>query len=701
MHFRLSDVRSARYNWRRRWGAATTEIDHPRECAVNEPSPPPSSRFAGSRLAATGVLAVLLAGIVWMTWPSLREIVVPWHVSSANSVRVRDVYAGSPFKNARPGVAYVGDAACARCHRDIALAYRSHPMGRSLAPIAVINDGASTKIATGLPINEKGVQYTIEHRGGRVFHKAMRSDTDGTLFAQVEAEVRFALGSGTRGIAFLIERDGFLFQSPIAWFAQERRWDISPGYGELTTNPNFERPIQPDCLFCHTNQFRAVAGTANRYETPIFQGHAIGCERCHGPGELHVQRDGLSTESDFTIVNPARLTPALRDSVCQQCHLQGSIRFARAGREPLDYRPGLPIHRFLAVYLLKNKNLGRFEAVGHVEQMETSRCFVASKGELGCISCHDPHRVPAPNIRVAYYRDRCLECHEKKGCALPFGQRQSRGQGDDCIACHMPRPVIANVPHTAATDHRILRGLPGSVPEGPRDAAGQPAESPLLDFHWPLLTEEERRDAARDTGVAQGWAARKLKASPQVARLAAMQGLPLLEAAVRDRPDDLPAREFLGHVLETLGRLEDALHAFEGVLAIDPRQEVAIRSSGRLLARLQRPELAQAAFRTAIAVDPWRSEHHMALAFSCYEAGDWPEAVAACREAIRLNPELFAARSLLVRCLLQSREPDKADAEFQVLLRFYPASRDVWQQWYEEAKHAGPAGADAVKTGEP
>ncbi len=128
-------------------------------------------------------------------------------------------------------------------------------------------------------------------RGGTI-HKARRQRSDGSRFAEVEAEVRYALGSGTRGITYLIERDGFLFQSPIAWFAQQRRWDISPGYGEFGARPNFERPILPDCLACHANQFRPVAGTLNRYETPIFQGHAIGCERCHGPGALHVKAPG-------------------------------------------------------------------------------------------------------------------------------------------------------------------------------------------------------------------------------------------------------------------------------------------------------------------------------------------------------------------------------------------------------------------------
>jgi Flp pilus assembly protein TadD len=665
---------------------------------VSDSSPSPSFRTAIYRHGASPIVALIVAVVVWAVWPTLRTIVGPAEKTPLRSFRLRDVYAGSPYQNARPGVGYVGDAACARCHREISDAYRSHPMGRSLAPIASTKDGPPASIATGLPVEEKGVQYTIEHRNGSTFHKATRRDADGTLLAEIDGEVRFALGSGTRGIGYLIERDGYLFQSPISWYTQQQRWDISPGYGEFTKQVNFERQIPPDCLICHANQFRAVAGTLNRYETPIFQGHAIGCERCHGPGELHVNRDGSSTDSDLTIVNPARLAPALRDSVCEQCHLQGSFRFARAGRELFDYRPGLPIHRFLAVFLMKNGTRGKFEAVGHAEQMAASHCFAASKGQLGCISCHDPHRLPAPATKVAYYRERCLECHAKKGCALPLAQRQSRGQAEDCIACHMPRPAITNVPHTAATDHRILRGVSGSVPDDLGKASGQPGESPLMDFHWPLMTEEEQRDAARDMGVALGWGARNLRASPQIARMAAMQGLPLLEAAVRDRPDDLSAREFLGHTLEILDRPEEALHAFEEVLRGEPGRESALHSSGRLLTRLHRPDLARAAWQKTIAIDPWQSIHRLKLADNYYQAGDWREAVAACRAAIRLNPELFEARSLLIQCYLRSREFDKADAEFQILLRFYPASRDVWQQWYEQQKHAGSVAVDSITT---
>ena len=109
-----------------------------------------------------------------------------------------------------------------------------------------------------------------------------------------------------------------------------------------------------------------------------------------------------------------------------------------------------------------------------------------------------------------------------------------------------------------------------------------------------------------------------------------------------------------------------------------------------MLARLKRPDSRARPLQKTIALYPWCSDYRLALARVCRQAGDWPGAVAACREAIRLNPELFEARSLLVQCCLRSHEPDKADAELQILLRFYPARREAWQQWYEREKQSAP-----------
>ena len=173
-------------------------------------------------------------------------------------------------------------------------------MGRSLAPVAETEYGQPTHATTGLPIEAKGVTYTIEHRDGHVFHKAARRGADGTLFAEIEAEVKYALGSGTRGISFLIDRDGFLSLSPTAWFSQLRRWDISPGYGEFNSQLNFERrnparlsllpyqPVQPGSRDAEPlrradfpGPYHRVRALPRARRAPRETGRALGRARFH------------------------------------------------------------------------------------------------------------------------------------------------------------------------------------------------------------------------------------------------------------------------------------------------------------------------------------------------------------------------------------------------------------------------------------
>ena len=81
----------------------------------------------------------------------------------------------------------------------------------------------------------QGLEYSIEQRDGRVFHQETRRDASGHIVARNEAEVQFAIGSGSQGVAYLVERDGFLFQSPMTWYPRQRRWDLSPGYEKGTS----------------------------------------------------------------------------------------------------------------------------------------------------------------------------------------------------------------------------------------------------------------------------------------------------------------------------------------------------------------------------------------------------------------------------------------------------------------------------------
>jgi hypothetical protein len=330
-------------------------------------------------------------------------------------------------------------------------------MGRSASPPAeVLPD------ATGRVFEVGDLAYSVERRDGRVFHRETKRDAAGGTPAVTEAEVRLVVGSGTRGYSFLVQRGDGLFQSPIAWYAQERKWDLPPGYREQ--NLHFERPITTGCLFCHTNRVEVAKG-----RPPVFHGLAIGCERCHGPGALHAGRaeraggGGRGGGEDRTIVNPAKLEPALREAVCEQCHFQGTERVERPGHSAFDYRPGLPLGQFLLVLTSRADPGQRARAVGHVEEMRLSRCFRESGGRLGCISCHDPHERPEPTERVTFYRERCLACHADRGCRLPEAERLARSPDDDCTSCHMPPYPTSNVAHTALTNHTVpVHRAPGA-----------------------------------------------------------------------------------------------------------------------------------------------------------------------------------------------------------------------------------------------
>src|SRR5262249_3549792 len=149
----------------------------------------------------------------------------------------------TPYLNARSGVAFVGDEACARCHAEIAADYRRHPMGRSLATADKASQRERGGDRAATTFEAQGLRYAIERRDGALIPSEQRLDAQGGVGARAEAEVRYVLGSGERGLSYLIERDGHLFQSPIGWFAQQKRWDLSPGYS--TRNQHFQRPIEP------------------------------------------------------------------------------------------------------------------------------------------------------------------------------------------------------------------------------------------------------------------------------------------------------------------------------------------------------------------------------------------------------------------------------------------------------------------------
>ncbi len=610
----------------------------------------------------------------WRFAPSDQPAPAP--AAAPEPVFVRPEFV-SPFLNTKPGVKYVGDAACAECHAEIAATYRKHPMGRALAPVAEAITPVRYDAGSHNPFDLHGFHYSVERRDGRVFHTETRADAQGRVVAENQQEIHFALGSGTRGYSFLLNRDGYLYQSPISWFTQQQRWDLAPGYEHR--NQHFERPISAACLFCHCNRAESAKDAFNRYETPIFQGHAIGCERCHGPGELHVKARQVKEGVDFSIVNPKHLEPALREGVCQQCHLQAENRVLRLGKELYDYRPGLPLHDFLSIFVRSPDLTDNYKAVSQVEQMHFSKCFKGSGGKLGCISCHDPHVRPAAKERVTFYRERCLDCHRSKGCSLPAPVRLQTSKEDSCIDCHMSRGDTPDIAHTALSDHRILRKTDKKT-AGRLQPVLRPAENPLMHFHRGQLDPRDRT-VGRELGIALVGMARPMGGSGMAKQLGGL-ALPRLDAALKLQPNDVMALDAKAYALWVQGRGREAIPVYEAALALSPRLEITLDDFALLLGQFGRPDEALARRKQIIEVNPWQSSYRLELAKLHAEGRRWAEAEAACREALRLNPALIEARTLLVKSLLQLGRREPAREEYERLLAFDPPNKEELKRWF-------------------
>jgi hypothetical protein len=621
-------------------------------------------------LLVGGLLIVLAAAVaLWYAWWRHRPI------------DDTSPFSETPWRNARPGVRYVGDAACADCHPDYAENFHHHPMGRSLLPAAQGYPVESYGRDAHNPFESLDFQFKVERRADHVVHKAQRLDAQGRVLVEADADIKYVIGSGTRGCSYLFEHDGYLFESPISWFTQKKAWDLSPSFDRIYPP---ERVVEVECLFCHANHAEAVENTRNRYRTPIFQGFTIGCERCHGPGELHVaerQRGEVVTGSaDDSIVNPRHLSPELRESVCQQCHLHGKQRFVRAGRQPFDYRPGLPLGQSWAIFVGAPGFEEMNRAVGQVEQMYSSRCFVASNGKLGCISCHDPHTLPAANQRISFYRNRCLNCHQEQSCTLSVSARRQQNE-DNCAACHMPRLGTLDIAHTALTDHRVLRRPEQAASPAP-SRMPRPGESPLVSFYGKQL-DNHHRSVNRDLGVALMNLAAKVV---PLRRAVGPRAFPLLEKAVVDFPSDVVARESLAFGLSLQGKDEEALAVYNTILEQVPNRELTLYLASALAGQLGRASDALSFSERIVAVNPWIWEYRYNLARLLAQQQDWPRALPEAEAALRLNPSNEPTRVLLITCCLHTGQKDRAQREFQKLLALNPKEEQDLRSWFAQQK---------------
>jgi hypothetical protein len=465
---------------------------------------------------------------------------------------------------------FVGNQACRPCHAEIYRNYSATPMAQSSGRVG-------GDVAPGLFRHEaSGVEYRIDARGGVTLSKGS---------ARQQRELQYFIGSGAAGRSFLYSRGGFLFEAPVTWYSQKGAWDASPGF-EADRVSRWSRPVEPSCLMCHASQLRAVSGPQNQYGEPPFTQGGVGCERCHGPGSLHVQGKGGMT-------NPASLDPARRDSVCMQCHLSGEARIALAGRQISDYRAGSLLADYVSYFVSDVPSTLR--ATSHVEKLEASRCKQASGDRLWCGTCHDPHRLPDAADRVDWYRSKCQTCHAAGECQ----------RGDDCASCHMPKGRVVDGGHGVLTDHSIPRRQGTSRQESPgswrlRAFAGFTGDVRSLGLAYAEVSlkagdPQQTAEAMRLLRAVAPDAEILLQlAYLHQRRGEAARAMDLYREVLRRDRNSVAAMVNLGTIYGSLGRLQDAVAVWSEALKRNPCQPEAGSNLVQAYLALREPARAEA-----------------------------------------------------------------------------------------------------------
>lgn len=506
---------------------------------------------------------------------------------------------------------YVGNAVCARCHAAIYQSYQQTPMARASGPAA---DALMTADFTHQP---SGVHYKIYAENGRVW---LSFDRPGDPEMRGRRQLLYYIGSGRRGRTYLFESDGFLFESPINWYAGKHIWDTAPAYQSAREAP-LDLPAYASCLHCHVSGMQApIRGTKNRYPEPVFSQNGVSCERCHGSGAAHAKGGA--------IVNPAKLSPKRRDEVCMQCHLEGKVAIERNGRHVYEYRPGEELSDYIRYFELVGNDGAPLGAVSQVEALAQSQCKRKSGDAMSCVSCHDPHQTPTAETRVAFFRAKCLACH---GDA--FGKKHHQ-DSPDCTGCHMPASPSADVAHTQVTDHRI--------PKRPQ-ISPQLLEDPPTSASLPRLVGFPDNGAADVRETALAWTSLLETGMTDAAAEARNQ----LARAVKRSPEDPALLSALGYMEQKRGHADQAADLYRRALKIDPGLIDAETNLGVIEAHRGNITAALQLWEPAYQSAPDRSSIGMNIARAYCEAGKISQAQKYILRVLEFNPDLGSAKDML------------------------------------------------------
>jgi len=318
--------------------------------------------------------------------------------------------------------AFVGDQACAECHKKQIASHGQSGMAIAMEPVA------GSKVLTENPkLSLRVGPYTYEiTRNGK---QSSYSVTDGN--ETISFPIVYAFGQGRMGQTYMLERDGKFYESLVSFYEEPKALDFTIGAPRTvpkSLNDAVGRLLSANevanCFSCHATG--AVMG-GSQLRLDKFA-HGIRCEACHGPGAQHIAATKAGETPAKSIYNPGLLSgDELTQQFCASCH-RGADEFS----------------------LLRSMDINnvRFQPY----RIFHSKCYSDDRN-ISCIACHNPHEPLRED--AAYYDKRCLECHSLRDKAAKAGEGKSCPVADkDCTSCHMPK-IEVKAAHFKFTDHYI------------------------------------------------------------------------------------------------------------------------------------------------------------------------------------------------------------------------------------------------------
>ena len=522
------------------------------------------------------------------------------------------VSAGTQQKPDSPALAQNPDAVCASCHQEIYQEYERTPMARGSG---MALDGL---IEGGFLHAASGVRYQVFLQNGKAwmsFDRDLESaNSSGQPVLHGERQLIYFIGSGQKGRTYLYQESGEWFEAPINYYSRKGIWDMAPNYGATKTMPT-ALPIDSNCLHCHTTDVQmALPGARNEYEGPPFRQAGIGCSTCHGDPSKHLEERGRGP-----IVNPAKLSPARRDSVCLQCHLEGNVAIYRAGKSLAQFRAGDNLSDYAAYFVRASQESGGGRASSQYEALLHSACKVASGDKLTCTTCHDPHSSPSAEDHVSYFRSKCLTCHNS-----PRMVTQHHPEQQDCAACHMPTRQTPDVSHEQATDHNIQ--IRPSAPESMLKLTD-------LEESDELVPVGNMSAGDRELGLAYA------QLGERGDQKAGEMAFSLLRRAEKEGDSDVQVHTQLGFLKQMSGDRTSASKEYADALAEDPSDTTAMGNLAVLDAASGRTTEAVDLLQRVVDADPSQMAAGLNLAFIECRMGNKRKALEILNRLSQLNPD--------------------------------------------------------------